>query len=301
MSNTRSTRKVGGLARILERAVPRWADREDSEHEQAVIRAIIGSIAALYLLYVMKISNQVLTLSNQTVLAIFTFAVMTLLILAWLIIAPGVSRSRRLTGAITDIGTTTWAFYINGNLAVPLFTIYLWVIFGNGFRFGKPYLFFSMVLSIIGYCFVLFLSDHLVVSSYIAIGLLVGLIILPMYVSTLLSRLTDALRESRAASRAKSNFLAVMSHEIRTPLNGIVGIVSLLQQTDLSTKQLHFVNLIEHSSSWLTRVLSDGLDYSKIEADELVVQQEPFNLHQSIEEIAAVYMEVATVPGLDFS
>ncbi len=290
----------GKLAFLSETFVSRWHNRPDSEHEQAILRLLVGVVGIVYLFMAYLVRDEGFSVVIYTLYAIVLFCIMSGGIVLSLIIRPGMSVTRRLVGAVTDASGISVLMYLHGNLAAPLFVLYLWVIFGNGFRFGRMYLFFSMMLSICGYCLVVLFSDRWMTTPYVTLGLLIGLIVLPFYVASLLGRLTVALDESEAANEAKSTFLAVMSHEIRTPLSGIVGLISLFKQTSLDEQQRHYVKLVENSSNWLSRVISDGLDYSKIEADELVIDNSPFNLQQVLEEICAVYREIALARDLDF-
>jgi len=290
----------GGLASFLERLIPSWAAREDSEHEQAVLRLLVGGTAALYLAYLQLRSGSAFTLANPTLLTVTLFFVLTTAIFCWLFVSPAVSVPRRLLGAATDLGMTSVAIYLNGNLATPMFCIYLWVTFGNGFRYGRKYLYFSMLLSVVGFSLVLLFSPNWTLPYHVSLALLLGLIILPLYVSALLGRLTGALKESEKASLAKSNFLSIMSHEIRTPLSGIVGVISLLKQCELGEEQSRYLKIIEDSANRLSQLLSDSLDYSKIEAGELIIENRPFFLREAIDEAAAKYRELATALDLDF-
>ncbi len=289
-----------GLAARLEAIFPRWRGRPDSEHEQAVIRLIVGGIAALYLFWVL-LSPEKSNVKFEALLTITLFFIFAVSIVAWLFVNPKISKPRRLLGIFADMAGTTMALYFTGKMATPVFVIYLWVTFGNGFRFGKPYLYISMAMSILGYSLVIYTSPYWYVSPQVTYGLLIGLFVLPLYVSALLGRLTSAMDRLERANEAKSNFLAVMSHEIRTPLSGILGLINLIKHTRLNPKQSHYVQLIERSSDWLYRVISDGLDFSKIEADELIISTEAFSPAQILADLDSFYQEIALDKGIRFS
>jgi len=104
---------------------------------------------------------------------------------------------------------------------------------------------------------------------------------------------------AQAANQAKSDFLANMSHEIRTPLNGILGVATALSHTDLTQQQLEMVRLIETSAGTLETILSDVLDFSRIEAGHLRLRPERFELESCLRSAAALFEHVALDKGLE--
>ncbi|MEE4273041.1 MAG: ATP-binding protein [Thermoanaerobaculales bacterium] len=257
-------------------------------------------MAAAYLLVVIHTGGGSATAKLVTTFCIAVFFVVALAIIAWIWVDSAPNAGRRILGIVTDNSGATGALFINGELAAPLFVVYLWVTFGNGFRYGRRYLFLSMALGICGFCGVLLLSDEWSAVPSVSLGLLIGLVVLPLYVASLLRNLELALDRAEVANRAKSNFLATMSHEIRTPLNGLIGLLDLLDMSNLQSTQQHYVDLMKSSSAWLMNVISDGLDFTKIEANELIIEPEVAEIRTVISDITGIFREVAGAKGLSF-
>ncbi len=155
----------------------------------------------------------------------------------------------------TIIAGTIWDiyFYQTDEYFFKKRKMYLWVLLLGGFVF--TIIFAMLVMIITGY------SDS------------IGKII-----KETTENLRKAKEEAEAATKMKSDFLAIMSHEIRTPMNGIIGTTELALDTKLTARQQNYLKNVLYSAENLLEILNDILDFSKIEAGKMELEMLPFDL-----------------------
>jgi len=190
---------------------------------------------------------------------------------------------RRVAANVADIIAVTYLMANTGESGAPLFVIYLWVTLGNGFRFGLAAMGISTVLSVAGFAVVMLTVDLWRQHAMLSAGVMLALVVLPAYAAHLIRQLHRARERAEEASAAKSQFLARMSHELRTPLNGILGTADLLRNNRrLTTADHELLGVIQESVSVSLRQIDSVLDFARIEAGKLVLEQTEFDLHQML-------------------
>lgn len=107
-----------------------------------------------------------------------------------------------------------------------------------------------------------------------------------------------ARRRAEDADAAKSRFLAMMSHELRTPMTGLMGMIELLSRTRLDSDQTSFIDIMRNSADTLLALLNDILDYSKLEAGKIQLEEIPFSPSKILDDVIRLFKIPATAKGI---
>jgi two-component system sensor histidine kinase RpfC len=272
---------------------------KDSEPEQALVRVFIGLILFIVFCIPWEGNLNFLSLISSFVnLVIIEGLFISIIIVIAIIMNPKPSPIRRIVGIFVDIISLSVLMTFGGEETVFLFSFYLWVVLGNGFRFGVKYLCISMVIALLGFSVAIYWGEYWQQNRLISISLLIVLTLIPLYSIFLINKLYSAISMAEKANEAKSRFLANMSHELRTPLNGILGLGDLLNETKLNAQQRELVSTMHSSARTLLGLIEKVLDISKIEAGKIITSNSPFDLHSLINSVTSSQKVMAQKKGL---
>ncbi|MEJ2622760.1 MAG: ATP-binding protein, partial [Candidatus Thiodiazotropha sp.] len=279
---------LGQHSPFIKRIKTRFENRPDTEHEQSLVRVVIVLIVLIYLA-VASVFGEISESALHGLIILSLFLLFSLAMIAAIAVNPGVSIPRRVICMLGDMGMITYLLYYYGESMTALYIVYLWVSSGYGLRYGNRYLAASTIMAAFGFFLVLQYNDDWHSDPKTGWGLWIGLIVLPMYIASLLAKLSRALAAAEAANQAKSRFLANMSHEIRTPINGVIGLLELLSVTPLEAKQSSLVHGAQSSAATLLHLIENVLDISKIEAGRITLTKASFDLHALINGVVGLF------------
>ncbi len=200
------------------------------------------------------------------------YVMFTTLLFASIRRSPDANLPRAALALLGDFTTISFEMHAGGAAASVFYPIYLWVILGNGFRFGMRFLFLAMGAALTGFGIVCRTTPFWTMQDYLPWGLFAGLIVVPAYGGTLIRKLSAARRDAEEANRTKSMFLASVSHSVRTPLNAILGSTALLRDTSLDGEQSELVHKLQIGADILTSLITGLLDFTRIESNRMPVQ-----------------------------
>ena len=268
------------------------------ELEQALLRVAIPAAVMIYIAIDEFVGDPLTDTEHRALWFAICFFAFAVVLAAFVLHAKSESPARRIFGIVADNVANTAFLLLSGEAGAFVFGIYLFVTFGNGFRYGRLYLRISQVLSIAGFLTVLSLSPFWSAHIPVGIGILVALLVLPFYVGVLAERITEARKKADEANRAKGRFLANVSHEMRTPLNGVIAMADLLRETQLTEAQQEIVETLANASQLALAQIEDVLDAAKIEAGRVQIETRPFDLGRLLSGSVKVIAPQARYKGL---
>jgi two-component system, sensor histidine kinase RpfC len=273
----------------------RLATRPDTEHMMSLNRAVFSCALIVYMAFARPPHWQYGLLVSAVGM------VVTIAIFAHILLWPAANPVRRHLALGADLGVLCYDMHLGGASTGLFYPLLLWTVLGNGLRFGIASLVTATVLGVLGFTMVVASTPFWLDHPSLALGLVLGLVLIPIYAGTLLKSLSRAKLAAEAANEAKTAFLASLSHELRTPLHAVIGSGSLLRQTGQTQEQAELTGTIMQASKSLLGLIDDLLNYSRIEAGGLQAEEVAFTVPGVLLNARDILLPSAEAKGLRFA
>ena len=233
----------------------------DAEPQMVINRFIAGMIVLSFNIWTLPKG----WLTGWPLTAVVIYLLVGGLIGAHMVLRPNAFTARRIAAMAVDIGALSYETHIGGDTTAWLFAGYVWIIFGNGFRFGPRYQIYAMLAATAGFYGMTMVTPFWRDQPALTVGGIVTVAGIPLYALALIKRLSFARKQAEEANRAKSLFLTSVSHELRTPLNAVIGMGALLESSELNPDQVQMSRTIMTAARSLLSLINGILDMSRIE------------------------------------
>ena len=289
-----ATHDPAGIRRWWREHWQRVAAGEDGE--MARNRIVAGVIVLVF----NTLLAQQGSLAGAPAVAVSLYLVLHAGLLLHMMVDPRPLVWRRALAMLIDIAAVAYEMLIGGVVTAWLFPAFLWIVFGNGFRFGPRFLLGAMGFSLLAFGGMAAVTPFWRHTPSLAAGVVFGLVILPLHYLGLWRRVSAARLQAEQANRAKSLFLASVSHELRTPMNAIIGMGTLLASSGLAPAQAEMSGTIMTAARGLLRLIDGILDLTRIEADKMPVERADFDLVTLLAELRTIFQHEARRKGIGF-
>lgn len=210
---------------------------------------------------------------------------------------PGHYPARRLLAVSIDLGSLCYAIISNPWIMLPLYSVTVWTIMGNGVRYGRGYLLIATVLGQISLVMIFSFAGFEVVYFYTAATLSLTALLVPIYAWALLGRIDRFRLEAEHSNIAKSQLLAQASHDLRQPIHAIGLFTVSLRELGLNTKQRQIVDRIDRALQSVANLFKSLLDLSSLDSGKIESNPVAIQLNDLLEEIVNQNQSVAQWQG----
>ena len=291
----------GRTFRRIHEALSRALRSEPLEFSQMLTRYAVGIAITLYAILSPVFERHEGSSTASITLLMSVAWTIALGLLVHLAIYPERRIARRTVSICMDAFVVSLLIHYGERSAAIFFPVYLWVILGNGFRFGIQFMSLSMVANAASFIIMVLLTPYWRQEWQFSAGLLVALIAIPIYTSSLIRKLRSSMSQARAASTAKSAFLSMISHELRTPLNAILGLAQVSKTTATTTRERENAAFTEIAANRLTRMLDTILKFQAVESGKGQVQERCFDVIGTLTEVESILAPLAWKKKLKFN
>ena len=270
-----------------------------AELEQSLIRLGNGVVIAGYFLAAFLRDGVIDRYELATLGWMAGYEALAGAIFAWMVLRPQVAWARRWAAALLDMGGNALVMVRAEEVGSVMYGMYLWVVLGNGFRFGRRYMHGVQGIALASFAVVLAMSDYWRRNVTLGVGLMIALVVVPWYVSKLLARLEEARRAAVAANVAKTKYLAAASHDLRQPMQALSMYASVLDERVRDAGSQGAVHGVQLSVKTLEQLFDSLLDVAQIESGVVRPRLVAFALQPLVDNVVAAERPLAAHKGLE--
>ncbi len=190
-----------------------------------------------------------------------------------------------LTGIIVDSVMASSILLYSPEATSFVYPLFLWMTLGTGFRLGLKWLFVASIFSTATFGLPVLLTPYWQDNAALGYSLTLALLIIPLYCSKLIRKLSHAKDQAETANRAKSYFLASVSHELRTPLNAIIGYGNHMQQLEMPKNQHDMIDASVKAGEHLLHLIDQLIQIARNDSEAAKVQHKPMKTTEILTEI----------------
>jgi two-component system sensor histidine kinase RpfC len=271
---------------IFHRLFERSAAIKNQELGQALVRLGLVVMVYIYIAIYLSIFNQDKASIMPFIWAVTIYFLYCFLLLVHIYIKPDFIFVRHYLTIILDMALLAVGMYTGGITAAFFYGAYIWIILGNGARFGQRSLYLSVIFAVLSFAVVIIITPFWQQNLILGFGLMIWLFLLPPYINKLITNKDKAIERAQMADNAKSRFLANMSHELRTPLTGILGYAQMIAEEDMDLEEARYAAVkVNKSANHLLTLINELLDIASIEAGKLKVEMSQVELLPLLQEV----------------
>ena len=259
------------------------------ELEQTFLRLVLVSVGVTYA--AILIENGLLEYDYGSPIFVvgYLYVAFSVSVSIYVFLQSEGSRWRHTILMSLDIVVITLVMHALDKYGIPLFAEYLWLIVGNGFRYGYKEAILCSFMSMFSFVVVIATTPFWLDEILLTTTGVILLTVIPLYVAVMLKRLQIEKQKAEAANIEKSRFLANISHELRTPLNAIVGFSGLMGTVTDDAQKVQLTQRIQDASASLLALVEDVLDFSRIEAGHIELIDEDVNIFRFADTIRGMF------------
>jgi len=268
-----------------------------AESGQAFLRPLAATVIAIYVFVVWSAGELPATFAITFAYVWAVFIPAGIFMMVWALKKPEPMMKRRVLAIGMDFGGTSWLLVEGGPTMLPAFALLLWIVVGNGLRFGPRTLLVVTVLAFVVVLAAAAENAYWEQAPYLVVTFLATIVMVPMYVFVLLDRLQRAYDAAREANLSKSRFLAQASHDLRQPIHAISLYTACLRDAELQPKELQMVDSIDNSLESVARLFKSLLDISTLDSGRVTPKPEAVPVAAILDDVVKQNREAARRSG----